>query len=96
MRLDPDEKVDEQDSIIFNSTLTLPKTKISLPTKIYIVKKFIDPSKIKDTAHVDFSNENLDNNRFVKVNSIPAVRKHQTPKFYVDQVFLLMWINHRC
>ena len=35
LRLDPDEKLklDEQDSIFLNSTLTLPRTKIELPTK---------------------------------------------------------------
>ena len=48
LRLDPDEKLDldEQDSIIPNSTLKLPKTKIELPTKKYVDKKFDDPSLI--------------------------------------------------
>ena len=38
LRLDPDEKLDldNQDSIILNSTLTSPKTIIEIPTKAYI------------------------------------------------------------
>ena len=38
LKLDPDGKVrlDEQDSIVLNSTLTLPKTIIELPTKSYV------------------------------------------------------------
>ena len=45
-----------------------------------------DPSIIRNTAHVDFNDENLDNVRFVKVNKLPAVREHFTPNFHVDQV----------
>ena len=47
--------------------------------------KFGDPSILKITAHVDFNDKNLDNVRFVKVNSMPANREHLTPKYYVDQ-----------
>ena len=38
LSLDPDEKskLDEQNSIILNSTLTSPKTIIELPTKSYV------------------------------------------------------------
>ena len=38
LRLHPDEKLnlDEQDSILLNSTLTLPNTLIELPTKSYV------------------------------------------------------------
>ena len=39
---------------------------------------------IKNTAHVDFNDKNLDNVRFVKVNSMPAVGEHLTAKHYVD------------
>ena len=41
---------------------------------------------IKNTAHDEFNDKNLDNVRFVKENSMPAVRKHLTPEFYVDNV----------
>ena len=87
LRLDPDEKLElnEKDSIVLNSTLTLPKTKIELPTKNYVDKKFNDPSILKNTAHADFKEKNLDNVRFVKVKSFPAIPEHLTPKTYVDQ-----------
>ena len=87
LRLEPQEKLnlDKQGSIVLNSTLTLPKTKIELPIKNYVNKKFNDPSLEKNTAHVDFKDKNLDNVRFVRVNSMPAVREHLTQKYYVDQ-----------
>ena len=52
--------------------------------KHYVDKLFNDPSIIKNTAHVDFNDKNLDNVRFVKVNSMPAVGEHLTAKYYVD------------
>ena len=54
-------------------------------SKIYVDNKFNDPSIIKNTAHVDFNDKNLDNVRFVKINSTPAVQEHFTPKYYVNQ-----------
>ena len=53
-------------------------------SKQYVDIKFNDPSIIKNTAHVDFNDKNLDNVRFVKVNSMPAVGEHLTAKYYVD------------
>ena len=86
LRLDLDEKLrlNEQDSTVLNFTLTLPKTIFELPTKSYVDIRLIEPSIIRNTAHVDFNDKNLDNVRFVKVNSLPAVREHLTTKFYVD------------
>ena len=86
LRLDPDEKInlDEQDSVIPNSTLTSPKTIIEVPTKNYVDKKFDDPSILKNTTHVDFNDKSLDNVRFIKVNSFPANREHLTTKIFVD------------
>ena len=69
---------------------------MELPTKSYVDRKLNDPSIIKNTAHVEFNDKNLNIVRFVRVNSIPAVREHLTPKIYVDQVFFIMWMNHRC
>ena len=94
LRLDPDEKLklDEQDSIILNSTLTLPKTIIELPTKSYVDSRFNDPSTIGNNAHADFNGKNLDNARFVKVNNLPSVREHLTPKFYVDEA-ISYWLD---
>ena len=57
---------------------------IELPTKNYVDIKFNDPSMIKNTDHVDFNARNLDNVGWVKVNKMPAIEKHLTPKLYVD------------
>ena len=93
LRIDLDEKLnlDEQDSIILNSTLLslmadidLSKTKIELPTTNYVNKKINDPSTIRNTTYVDFNDKNLDNVIFVKVNSMPTVGEHLTAKNYVD------------
>ena len=46
-----------------------------------------DPSRIRNTAHVDFNDEKQDNNRHVEGNSLPAVREALTQKFYVDEFF---------
>ena len=54
-------------------------------SKQYVDNKLDDPSIIKNTAHVDFNDKNLDNVRFVKVNSMPAVGEHLTAKYYVDK-----------
>ena len=50
LRIDPDErlKLDEQDSIVLSSSLTLPKSVIKLPTKSFVDQKFNDPSIIKN------------------------------------------------
>ena len=53
-------------------------------SKNYVNNKFNGPSIIKNTAHVDFNDKNLENVRFVKVNSMPAVGEHLTAKYYVD------------
>ena len=85
--MDPDEKLklDERGFTLLNSTLSSPKTKLEIPTNSYVDYKPDDPSLTKNTAHVDFNKTNLDNVRFVKVNTMPAVREHLTPKFYVHQ-----------
>ena len=87
LKLDPDEKLnlDEQDCILPNSTLMSPKTIMKLPNKYYVDKKFINPSIIKNTAHVDFTHKNLDNIRFIKVTGMPAVEEHLAAKYYIDQ-----------
>ena len=87
MRTDPDEilKLDDQNSITFKSSLTLPKTIIEVPTKSYVDKKIKDPSIIGNIAHFDFKDQNLENVIFVNVNSMLAIREHLTPRHYVDQ-----------
>ena len=85
LRLDPDEKLDYGDFIVPNSFLTLTKTIRTLPTKSYVDGRLNDPSIIRNNTHVYFNEKLLDNVRFVKVNSMPAVREHLTPKYYVDK-----------
>ena len=46
--------------------------------------KFDYPSLKKNNAHVEFNDKNLDNVRFVKINSMPALREHLIPNIYVD------------
>ena len=84
--MDPNEKlnINEQHSIVLNSSLTLPKTIIKLPTKSYNLRRLNDPSIIKNNTHVDFNEKNLDNVRLVKVNSMPEVGEHLTAKYYDD------------
>ena len=86
LRLDHEEKtkLDEQDSIFLIFTSTSPKTILEKRTKNYVDYKFDDPSITKNNAHVDSNDENLDNVRFVKVNSMPAGGEHLTAKYYVD------------
>ena len=48
-----------------------------------------DPHIIKNTAHVDFNDKNFDIVRFVKMNSLPAVREHLTPKIFADEALSL-------
>ena len=45
-----------------------------------------DPSIIRNTAHVVFvfRNKILENVRLIKINSLPAINQHITPKRYVD------------
>ena len=57
---------------------------MELLTKSYVDSRLNDPSKIRNNTHVDFNDKNLDSVRFVKINSMPAVREHLTPKFHVD------------
>ena len=56
-------------------------------SKKYVDNKFNEPSIITNSSHVDFKDKNLDNVRFVEINSMPAVREHLLPNFYVDQYF---------
>ena len=55
--LDPDDKIkqDEQSSSVPNSTLTLPKTILELPTKPFVHSRLNDRSLIRNIAHVDFN-----------------------------------------
>ena len=43
---------------------------------------------LKNNAHVDFKAKSIDNVRFVKENSLPAIPEQLTAKYYVDQANL--------
>ena len=54
-------------------------------SKNYVDNKFNDPSIIRNNTHVDFNDKNLDNLRFIKVNSFPGIPEHLAAKIYVEQ-----------
>ena len=97
LRLDPDKKLklDERGYILLNSTLSSPRTILEISTEFYVDYKFDYPSIIKNNAHVDLNDKCLENVRFVKVNSMPAVGEHLSPKnikgifYWLDEVSLL-------
>ena len=53
-------------------------------SKSYVDILINDPWIIENTAHINFNDENLDNNRFFKVDSFPATPEHSTAKSYVN------------
>ena len=78
-------KLDERDYIILDSTKTSPETTLEITTKNYVDNKFNDPSLFRNSVHVEFNDKNLDNVRFIKVNSFPSIPEHLTAKIYVNQ-----------
>ena len=87
LRLNPNSlsKLGEREYILLDSTITSPRTTLETPTKNYVDNNFSDPSLIKNTTHVDFNDEILDNVRFNNVNSFPAIPEHLTAKSYNNQ-----------
>ena len=67
--------------------LPCPKENTDSVCKLYDDSRLDDPSTSKNNANVYCNDKNLENGRFLKVNSLPAVREHLTPKFYVCQAF---------
>ena len=55
------------------------------PPKAYVDYKINDLFITKNSARVDFNDENLNNVRFDKVNSLPSVREHFTTQYFVDK-----------
>ena len=53
-------------------------------SKNYVDNKFIDLSIIKNTAHIDLSDRNITNARFIRVNQLCQIDSHLKPKLYVD------------
>ena len=77
LRLDPDEKLrlNEQDSVVLNSTLTLTKTINELPTKSYVDSLHESSRNRRDLSIVfnDQGNE-FDKNKLTNLYSITVNR----------------------
>ena len=92
LRLDPDEKLnlDEQDSILLNSTLTLQNTKIELPTKSYVdslhesSRNRRDLSSVFNDQYNEFDNNKLTTLDSVTVNRDPSSDNELANKKYFD------------
>ena len=97
LRLDPNEilDLDNQDSIILNSTLTSPKTIIEIPTKTYIdslheenerSRRDLDESSdlVKNNQDNNFSDNELTNIDSVTVNRNPVLDNQLANKKYID------------
>ena len=52
--------------------------------KSYVDNTPNDPSILENTAQIDFNGKNLDNVRFVELISMPAIGKHLTANYIVD------------
>ena len=81
LRLDPEKnlKLDEQDSIVHNSSLTIPKAIIGLPTKSYvhslheIKRKRRDLSSVLNDQDNEFDINKLSNLDSITVNRNPSL-----------------------
>ena len=92
LRLDPEEKLqlDEQDSIVLNSSLTLPKTIIELPTRSYNDSLHESSRNRRDLSSVfndqdnEFDNIKLTNLCSITVNRNPSSDNELSNEKYVD------------
>ena len=92
LRLHPDEKLnlDEQDSILLNSILTLLNTIIELPTKSYVDSSHESSRNRRDLSSVfDDQDNEIDKNKLTNLDSVTVNRNPTTDnelsnKKYVD------------
>ena len=92
LRLDPDEilKLDEQDSLVVNFTLTSSKTIVELPTKSYVDRLHAihrnrrDLSSLFNERDNEFDNIKLTNLDSVSVNRDPCSDNELSKEKYVD------------
>ena len=93
LRLDPDEKLnlDEQDSIILNSYLTLSKTVIEIPTLNYVDSLHESSRNRRDLPSVfnDQDNE-FDNNKLTKLDSITVNRNPNVNNELANEKYITM------
>ena len=84
-------KLDEQDSITVNSTLTSPKTIIETPTKSYNDslsennKNRRDLSTVFNDQEIEFDKSNLTKLDSVKINRNPSSDNELSTKEYFDK-----------
>ena len=106
LRLDPDETLDldNQDSIILKSTLTLPKTVIQIPTIAFMDSlheenersrrdlglDFYDESSdlVKNNQTNDFNGNNILNVRSIQINDDPSNDDHAVNIKYIEDEFI--------
>ena len=94
LKLDPDKKLklDEQDSIVFISTLTSPKTIKERPTKNYVDRLHECSRNRRDLSSVfndrdnEFDNNKLNNSDSVVVNRNPSSDNDIANKKFVDDL----------
>ena len=53
-------------------------------SKNYVDNLFNDPSRVKNTAHIDLNDRNITNAKFIQINQWPQIYSHLTAKLYVD------------
>ena len=53
-------------------------------SKNYVDNLSNDPSIVKNNAHIDLNDRNINNARFIQVNQLPQIGSHLTEKLYVD------------
>ena len=53
-------------------------------SKNYVDISFNDPSILKNTAHIDLNDRNINSARFIQVNQMPQIDSHLTAELYVD------------
>ena len=62
-----------------------PVTLADACSKNYFDNFFIDPSIIKNSAHIDLYDRNNTNARFFQVNQLPQIDSQSTAKLYIDK-----------
>ena len=63
--------------------LLSPQKKSVAVSNCFVDSELNHLSIIRNIVYVDFIEKNFDKVRFVTLNSLPAVRQHLTPKFYI-------------
>ena len=53
-------------------------------SKNFAGNNYNDPSRIKNTEHIDLNDRKITNARFIQVNQLPQIDSHLTAKLYGD------------